>query len=84
MRYLLIITMFLIGCDTQKNNFGNVSIDDENSRNIVKLFEAVEDEEIGYLKEIFSKDLKFTDPNGNVLNKDEFIAGVEKAVGMLR
>ena len=74
--------MFLISCDTQKNNFGYVSIDDENSRNIVKLFEAVEDEEIGYLKEIFSKDLKFTDSNGNVLNKDEFIAGVENIFDM--
>ena len=82
MRYLLMITMFLISCDAPKNNFGYVSIDDENSRNIVKLFEAVEDEEIGYLKEIFSKDLKFTDPNGNVLNKDEFIAGVENIFDM--
>ena len=48
----------------------------------MKLFEAVEDEEIGYLKEIFSKDLNFTDPNGNVLNKDEFIAGVENIFDM--
>ena len=57
MRYLLIITMFLISCDAPKNNFGYVRIDDEKSRNIVELFEAVEDENIEFLKEIFSKDL---------------------------
>ena len=66
-------TMFLISCDAPKNNFGYVSIDDEKSRNVVKIFEAVEDEEIGFLKEIFSKDLEFKDPNGTILNKDEFI-----------
>ena len=77
MRYLLMITLFLISCDAPKNNFGYVSIDDEKSRNVVKIFEAVEDEEIGFLKEIFSKDLEFKDPNGTILNKDEFIAGVE-------
>ena len=77
MRYLLIITLFLISCDAPKNNFGYVSIDDEKSRNVVKIFEEVEDEEIGFLKEIFSKDLEFKDPNGTILNKDEFIAGVE-------
>tara|TARA_B100001564_G_C20414205_1_gene567084 strand:- start:231 stop:740 length:510 start_codon:yes stop_codon:yes gene_type:complete len=82
MRYLLIITMLVMSCNTPKNNFGYVSIDDENSRNIIKLFEAVENEEIGYLKEIFSKDLKFTDPNGTVLNKDEFIAVVENIFDM--
>lgn len=71
------ITVFLISCDAPKNNFGYVSIDDEKSRNVVKIFEAVEDEEIGFLKEIFSKDLEFKDPNGTILNKDEFIAGVE-------
>ena len=71
------ITMFLISCDAPKNNFGYVSIDDEKSRNVVKIFEAVEDEEIGFLKEIFSKDLEFKDPNGTILNKDEFIAVVE-------
>ena len=71
------ITLFLISCDAPKNNFGYVSIDDEKSRNVVKIFEAVEDEEIGFLKEIFSKDLEFKDPNGTILNKDEFIAGVE-------
>ena len=77
MRYLLMITLFLISCDAPKNNFGYVSIDDEKSRNVVKIFEAVKDEEIGFLKEIFSKDLEFKDPNGTILNKDEFIAGVE-------
>jgi len=71
------IALFLISCDAPKNNFGYVSIDDEKSRNVVKIFEAVEDEEIGFLKEIFSKDLEFKDPNGTILNKDEFIAGVE-------
>ena len=71
------ITLFLISCDAPKNNFGYVSIDDEKSRNVVKIFESVEDEEIGFLKEIFSKDLEFKDPNGTILNKDEFIAGVE-------
>ena len=71
------ITMFLISCDAPKNNFGYVSIDDEKSRNVVKIFEAVEDEEIGFLKEIFSKDLEFKNPNGTILNKDEFIAEVE-------
>ena len=71
------ITLFLISCDAPKNNFGYVSIDDEKSRNVVKIFEAVEDEEIGFLKEIFSKDLEFKNPNGTILNKDEFIAEVE-------
>ena len=82
MRYLLIITMFFMSCDAPKNNFGHVSIDDVKSRNIVKLFEAVEDENIEFLKEIFSKDLKFIDPNGTELNKDEFIAGVENIFDM--
>ena len=42
----------------------------------VNLF-SVENEEIEYLKQVFSEDLEFTDPNGNILNKGEFIAGVE-------
>ena len=37
MRYLLMITLFLISCDAPKNNFGYVSIDDEKSRNVVEL-----------------------------------------------
>ena len=50
MRYLLIITLFFMSCDAPKNNFGYVRIDDEKSRNIVELFEAVEDEDIEFLK----------------------------------
>ena len=39
------------------------------------LFKAVK-EDIGFLKELFSKDMAFVNPDGEEFNKDEF-AGVE-------
>ena len=73
--YLSIILLF--SCDNKNTRFGEVKIDDDYSKMIHKVFESVENEEIEYLKQVFSEDLEFTDPNGNILNKEEFIAEVE-------
>ncbi len=73
--FLSIILLF--SCNEKNANFGDVKIDDDKSIMIQKVFESVENEEIEYLKQVFSEDLEFTDPNGNILNKGEFIAGVE-------
>ena len=69
--------IFLFSCDNKNTSFGDVKIDDDNSKMIQKLFESVENEEIEYLKQVFSEDLEFTDSHGKILNKEEFIAGVE-------
>ena len=73
--FLSIILLF--SCDNKNTSFGDVKIDDDNSKMIQKLFESVEKEEIEYLKQVFSEDLEFTDSHGKILNKEEFIAGVE-------
>ena len=43
---------------------------------IQKLFEAVEAEDVSYLQNIFSDDLKHTNPDGVVINKEEFMTGI--------
>ena len=63
--FLSIILLF--SCDNKNTSFGDVKIDDDNSKMIQKVFESVENEEIEYLKQVFSEDLEFTDSHGKIL-----------------
>ena len=76
-----LLRCFTPGCPQERNGVRfakkDVKIDDDNSKMIQKVFESVENEEIEYLKQVFSEDLEFTDSHGKILNKEEFIAGVE-------
>ena len=83
---VLLIGLFTISCNniTSKtdDSFGVVLNDDEKSQMVQKLFEAVEAEDASYLQNIFSDDLKHTNPDGVVINKEEFMAGIENIFDM--
>ena len=78
--YILLLSIFTISCNNPKSNdstlFGEVKNDDEKSILVQKLFEAVEQENVEFLENIFSEDLKHTDPDGVVINKEEFMGGI--------
>ena len=83
---VLLIGLFIISCNntTSKtdDSFGVVLNDDEKSQMVQKLFEAVEAEDASYLQNIFSDDLKHTNPDGVVINKEEFMTGIENIFDM--
>ena len=83
---VLLIGLFTISCNntTSKtdDSFGVVLNDDEKSQMVQKLFEAVEAEDASYLQNIFSDDLKHTNPDGVVINKEEFMTGIENIFDM--
>ena len=82
----LLIGLFTISCNntTSKtdDSFGVVLNDDEKSQMVQKLFDAVEAEDASYLQNIFSDDLKHTNPDGVVINKEEFMTGIENIFDM--
>lgn len=85
--YLILIGLFTVSCNNPKlssssNLFGEVRKDDEKSQMIQKLFDAVAAEDISYLQEIFSDDLKHTNPDGVVINKEEFMEGINNIYDM--
>jgi len=57
--------------------YANLTTNDEKSQIIKTLFQKVGEENIDYLKEIFSDSMQLVDPHGNKLDKIGFIAGVE-------
>tara|TARA_X000001036_G_scaffold159761_1_gene151563 strand:+ start:3539 stop:4057 length:519 start_codon:yes stop_codon:yes gene_type:complete len=77
----LLCTTILFSCNNKKD-FGVVNLEDEKTKLVEDLFKAVEKEEIGFLKELFSKDMVFVNPDGEEFNKDEFITGVEELFEM--
>ena len=60
-----------------ENKHGYISIDDDKTEMIKKVFNSVSNEEITYLEEVFSNDLIFINSDNEEFNKDEFIAGVK-------
>ena len=77
----LLCATVLFSCNNKKD-FGVVNLEDEKTKLVEDLFKAVEKEDIGFLKELFSKDMVFVNPDGEEFNKDEFIAGVEELFEM--
>ena len=71
------ILLFLLISFSCQSRYGKVTTDDEKSQMIKTLFQNVSEENIDYLKEIFSDDMEFIDSKENTLDKDGFIAGVE-------
>lgn len=72
----IILLLLLISFSCQ-SPYGNVTTDDEKSEMIKTLFKNVSEENIDYLKEVFSDDMEFIDSKENTLDKEGFIAGVE-------
>jgi hypothetical protein len=84
---ILLVGLFTVSCNNSNssetsNLFGEVKQNDEKSQMVQKLFEAVEAEDASYLQNIFSDDLKHTNPDGVVVNKEEFITGIENIFDM--
>lgn len=71
--YLFIALLFY----TCKQPFANLTTNDQKSEKIKTLFKKVGEENIEYLKEIFSDKMQLVDPLGNTLDKTRFIAGIE-------
>lgn len=71
---ILILGLSLYTCNEP---YANLTTNDEKSQIIKTLFQKVGEENIDYLKEIFSDSMQFIDPHGNKLDKIGFIAGVE-------
>lgn len=76
MKKILILLVALAFYACQKP-YGKLTTNDEKSEAIKTLFEKVGEENIDYLKEIFSDSMQFVDPVGNKLDKSGFIAAVE-------
>lgn len=74
-----ILSLFLLGSIVYscQQPYAMVSTNDEKSETIKTLFEKVGEENIDYLKEIFSDSMEFVNPLGDKLNKTGFIAAVE-------
>ena len=72
----LAIVILMIICSCQSPN-GTVTTNDERSEIIKTLFKQVSEENIDYLKEVFSDDMTFVDARNNTKDKAGFIAGVE-------
>ena len=66
--------LFLFNCEQP---YASVTTNDEKTEIIKTLFEKVSEENIEYLKEVFSDSMLFVNPVGGQLNKEGFIAGVE-------
>ena len=71
-----ILSIVTISCKNE-NKYVYISIDDDKTEMIKKVFNSVSNEEITYLEEVFSSDLIFTNSDNEEFNKDEFIAGVK-------
>ena len=66
--------LFLFNCEQP---YASLTTNDEKTEIIKTLFEEVSEENIEYLKEVFSDSMLFVNPVGGQLNKEGFIAGVE-------
>lgn len=73
-KLLILIVLVGVSCQTP---YGSVSTTDQKTQMIKELFKNVSEENIDYLKELFSEEMEFVDAKGNELNKEGFIAGVE-------
>ena len=73
-KILLLLLVVIYSCQTPH---GYVAIEDERSEIIKTLFKNVSEENIDYLKEVFSDDMTFVDSKNNTKDKAGFIAGIE-------
>jgi len=71
---ILLVTLAFYAC---QKPYAKLTTNDKKSEAIKTLFEKVGEENIDYLKEIFSDSMQFVDPVGNKLDKSGFIAAVE-------
>jgi len=71
---LLLVLVAVYSCQSPN---GTVTTNDERSEIIKTLFKNVSEENIDYLKEVFSDDMTFVDARNNTKDKAGFIAGVE-------
>ena len=71
---IILLALFLYTC---QKPFAKLTTNDEKSEAIKTLFEKVGEENIDYLKEVFSDSMQFVDPMGNKLDKTGFIAAVQ-------
>jgi ketosteroid isomerase-like protein len=78
-KLLFLISFVAISCQSP---YGSVTTTDQKSKIVEELFKNVSDENIDYLKEVFSDEMEFVDSKGNTLNKEGFIAGVENIFGL--
>ena len=76
MRKLLLLLFVGVICSCENPN-GTVTTNDERSEIIKTLFKNVSEENIDFLKEVFSDDMTFVDARNNTKDKAGFIAGVE-------
>ena len=73
-KILLLLLVAVYSCQSPN---GKVTTNDERSEIIKTLFKNVSEENIDYLKEVFSDDMTFVDARNNSKDKAGFIAGVE-------
>lgn len=73
---LTILSTLIISCENEKK-YGYVSIDDDKTKMIKKVFKSVSKEDITYLEQVFSNDLVFINSDNEEFNKEEFIASVK-------
>ncbi len=76
MKKIWMVLFVVIICSCQ-NPYGTVTVNDQRTEIIKTLFKNVSDENIDYLKEVFSDDMTFVDSKNNTKDKAGFIAGVE-------
>mgnify|MGYP001321376511 CR=1 FL=1 len=73
-KILLLLLVAVYACQSPN---GTVTTNDERSEIIKTLFKNVSEENIDYLKEVFSDDMTFVDSKNNTKDKAGFIAGIE-------
>ncbi|MDA9126603.1 hypothetical protein N9J80_07480 [Flavobacteriaceae bacterium] len=71
----IIILMLALSFYSCQEPYANITTNDQKSETIKTLFQKVGEENIDYLKEIFSDSMQFFDPFDNKLDKIGFIAG---------
>ena len=81
MKKLLLLLLVVVIYSCQNPN-GTVTTNDERSKIIKTLFKNVSEENIDYLKEVFSDEMTFVDARNNT--KDKTGQGLIKAVGKLK
>lgn len=82
MKKILFFILLTLSANSCQQPYANVSTNDQKSETIKTLFEKVGEENIDYLKEIFSDSMEFVNPLGDKLNKTGFIAAVENLYDM--
>ena len=75
----LLLVFAVLSC---QNPYGTVTTEDEKSAIIATVFKNVGDEQIEYLKDVFSDKMELVNSQGASSNKTSFIAGVENMMDL--